>query len=176
MCYNGAFEGLLDMAKKLTQTEIGNYFGLSSVAMGKKLVELNLKDKDTKIATDYAIKKKLAKNVLYTNNGVEATISIWDRSVLNYIKQKVAGDVDFLSDVLFNKFKAVTNKAKEYQKNGRKQDLLELDYVEDIFLKEFHNLKNNDKVLSCFVLKLKNKKLLDKLSSYAEYNELLRFM
>ena len=51
------------MSSKITQTELGKEFGISSISMGKKLIELKLRDADTKLATQYANDKKIRKIV-----------------------------------------------------------------------------------------------------------------
>lgn len=53
------------MSSKLTQTELGEEFGISSIAMGKKLIELKLRDSKTKLATQYALDNNFAKIVNY---------------------------------------------------------------------------------------------------------------
>ena len=43
-----------------SQTDIGKYFGLSAIAVGKILIEHGLKNKATKLATEKAIKQYYA--------------------------------------------------------------------------------------------------------------------
>jgi hypothetical protein len=44
------------------QSELGLIYGKSAIAVGKALVELNLKDSSTKNPTDKALKEEIAKS------------------------------------------------------------------------------------------------------------------
>ena len=83
------------MSSKITQTELGKEFGISSISMGKKLIELKLRDADTKLATQYAIDNKLGKIVTYTKAGQEIKMTVWNEKTIQYIKNKSSKDINF---------------------------------------------------------------------------------
>ena len=156
------------MSNKLTQTELGTILGLSSVAIGKKLVEWNLKDKETKLATDYAIKKNLAKNVTYEKYGKNISMTIWNNEAVNYIKNKMSTDYEIIANMLFGKFKKL--KKIEDEDDGTKIKQLELEYFYEDFEKDFKIFRNDDNVLSLFYKKLEKDNLLEDIENI----ELLR--
>lgn len=69
----------------LTQTALGKAAGMSSTSVGKKLVELGLKSKETNQATPHAVQNKLAKIVTYTKNEKGAPMTLWDQKVVKMV-------------------------------------------------------------------------------------------
>lgn len=108
------------MSSKITQTELGKEFGISSISMGKKLIELKLRDADTKLATQYAIDNKLGKIVTYTKAGQEIKMTVWNEKTIQYIKNKSSKDINFCAETLINKLKILKN--IEDEDTGQKID------------------------------------------------------
>lgn len=146
------------MAQRLTQTELGEQFGLSSISMGRKLIELKLRDKETKLATNYAISNNLAKNVTYSKDGKDITISIWNNKTIEYIKSKTRPDAKFLSEMLMGKFK-ILKKIEDDDTQGDKAQQWKFDFAYEDFETLFKENKNNHNVLALFYLQLEESKL-----------------
>lgn len=72
----------------LTQTALGKAAGMSSTSVGKKLVEMGLKSKETNQATPQAVQNKLAKIVTYTKNEKNAPMTLWDQKVVKMISDE----------------------------------------------------------------------------------------
>jgi len=149
------------MAKTLTQTQLGEEFGLSSIAMGKKLIELNLRDKDTKLATDFAIQNKLAKNVKYSKGTQELLMTVWTNQSITYIKNKTKKDENFLSIELFGKFFKL-KQISDDDTQGDKLQQMNFDWHYEEFTKIFNSSKESVKNL--FYKKIEEHKLI----SYAQ--------
>lgn len=69
----------------LTQTALGKAAGMSSTSVGKKLVDMGLKSKETNQATPHAVQNKLAKIVTYTKNEKGAPMTLWDQKVIKMV-------------------------------------------------------------------------------------------
>lgn len=158
------------MSSKLTQTELGEEFGISSVAMGKKLVELNLRDKETKLATQYAINNKLGKIVTYTKAGQEIKMSVWNEKTIQYIRNKSSKDIKFYVETLVGKLKTLKN--IEDEDTGQKIDQMKFDWAYDEFLAVWKNFNQNMDVLSIFVNKLEKENLIDFTERFDEMKDL----
>lgn len=148
------------MSKKLTQTNLGEVFGLSSIAIGKKLIELNIKDKDTKLATDYAITHNLAKNVSYSKNGENIQMSVYNQKTIDYINNKTKNDDIFFSEQLFGHIKNI-KKIEDNDTDGSKVHTWLIQAAYEDFEKLFNSVKNNHTILVLFYKKLEKEKLLD---------------
>lgn len=157
------------MAQRLTQTELGNRFGLSSISMGKKLIELKLKDKETKLATQYAISNKLAKNVTYSKDGKEVKMSIWNNKTIEYIKNKTSQDEKFLSEMLIGKFK-ILKKIEDEDTQGDKVRQWNFDWAYEDFENLFKDIQNKNNVLMFFYSQLEKTKLV----TYSKNYDLLK--
>lgn len=147
------------MSSKITQTELGKEFGISSISMGKKLIELKLRDADTKLATQYAIDNKLGKIVTYTKAGQEIKMTVWNEKTIQYIKNKSSKDINFCAETLINKLKILKN--IEDEDTGQKIDQMKFDCAYDDFLGLWKSYNQNMKVLSIFVNKLEKEKLME---------------
>ena len=145
------------MSSKITQTELGKEFGISSISMGKKLIELKLRDADTKLATQYAIDNKLGKIVTYTKAGQEIKMTVWNEKTIQYIKNKSSKDINFCAETLINKLKILKN--IEDEDTGQKIDQMKFDWTHDEFLEVWKTFSGNMEVLSIFVDKLEKENL-----------------
>ncbi len=158
------------MAKTLTQTELGEEFGISSVAMGKKLVELNLKDKDTKLATDLAVEKKLAKNVKYIKNDKVLDMAVWNNQAIHYIRNKTKNNNEFMSEVLFGKFMTLQKMEDNYSTQANNIQQISFNWHYEEFLKIFKKSKEPIKVL--FYKKLEENNLVKYARSFDIFDDL----
>jgi hypothetical protein len=156
------------MAK--TQTEIGEEFGMSSVDMGKKLVELNLKNKETGLATDLAIEKKLAKNIKYIKNDKVLDVAVWNNQAIKYIRSKTKNNNDFLSEELLGKFMALQKMEDSYSTQGNNVQQIRFNWQYEEFLKIFKKSKETIKVL--FYKKLEENNLVKYARSFDIFDDL----
>ncbi len=153
------------MSQKLTQTELGEEFGLSSIAMGKKLIELNLRDKETKLATQYAISNNLAKNVTYSKGGKDITMTIWNNKTIQYIKKKTRHNDQFLAEMLIGKLKAL-KKIEDDDTQGDKVQQWSFDLAYEDFENSFKKVQNNHSLLTLFFSELEKSKLFQYSKNY----------
>lgn len=158
------------MSSKLTQTQLGEEFGISSIYMGKKLVELNLKDEKSKKVTKYAFDNKLGKNVTYIKGGKEISIAIWNENTIEYIKKKYFENPDFCAQILIGKLKNL--KTIEDSDTGQKIDQIKFDFAYDDFLEIWKKFNSNIKVLSIFVEQLEKVKLMHFAERFEEIKNL----
>lgn len=158
------------MSSKLTQTELGEEFGISSIAMGKKLIELNLRDAETKLATKYAIDNKLGKIVTYTKAGQEIKMTVWNERTIQYIKSNSLKDVKFCAEMLIGKLKNL--KKIDDEDTGQKIDQMKFDWTHDEFLEVWKTFSGNMEVLSIFVDKLEKENLIDFAERFDEMKDL----
>lgn len=146
------------MSTKLTQTELGEIFGLSAIEMGKKLIELNLRDKNTKLATENAISNELAKIVSYSKNDQDIVITIYNYKTVEYIKKETKNDIEFQSQSLIGKLKNI-KRISEDDINGNKEQQIMLDDACDEFKEKLKNNLNNNKIMELFYKKVDKLKL-----------------
>lgn len=144
------------MSDKLTQTELGQFLGLSSIAMGKKLVELGLRDPDTKLATPFAIQRKIAKTVKYLRGGEEVRMSVYNHKTLQYIKNKLGAN-EFVAQELLGKLKGF--QAARAADDGSKGGYLMWELASSEFGHVFKTIENNAPALQLFLELLKKEKL-----------------
>lgn len=156
---------------KITQTELAQEFGITVLEMGKKLIELNLKDQKTLLATNYALKNKLAKNINYTKNNKEIKMVIWDEKIIKYINKKMRNNLDFLSNCLMGKIKELKRIENDDSKGYKIQEI-EFDYVYEEFLLLYDKNKKNVEILKEFYLKLEKENLISYAENYDFFKDL----
>lgn len=158
------------MSTKITQTELGLEFGISSIAMGKKLIQLKLRDKTTKLATDYALKNNLAKIVSYQKGAEIIKMNVWNENTIKYIIKKTEKDFNFCADILLGKIKEL--KKIEDNDRGQKIDVWIFDSAYESFLNSFKIYSNNYEILTLFLNKLTKENLLNYLERFEDLKNL----
>ena len=121
----------------LTQTALGKAAGMSSTSVGKKLVEMGLKSKETNQATPHAVQNKLAKIVTYTKNEKGAPMTLWDQKVVKMI----SGETPSMQNVEVE----ANNEAKfnpEKTKNHQQPHIINIDDL-IAFLKQMKQAHEN---------------------------------
>lgn len=155
---------------RITQTELSEEFGLSSIAMGKKLVELKLKDKNTKLATDYAIKHRLGKNITYIKGRKEVKMAIWNEGTIKYVKHQLFKNKSFCAQTLIAKLKKIKQVSDKY--DGSKAEQLEFDFLYDSFQQTLQLFEGDMKVLRLFFDELKKENILEYAQKFDELKDL----
>ncbi|MEK7435117.1 MAG: hypothetical protein AABZ74_18445 [Cyanobacteriota bacterium] len=112
----------------VTQTQMGLYFGLSAIAIGKKLIELGLKD--SKRPTKKAFDENLAK-VFFYKPKIESFL--WDKEIINLIKK-----ITPLVNIKTKKDVEIDKYVKKAIKQCAEAEILNLKAIEldDSFLEE----------------------------------------
>lgn len=160
------------MASKLTQTKLADEFGLSSIAMGKKLIELKLRDPVTKLVTEYAYNLGLGHNISYVKDGKEINVALWNHNVINYIRKKSQNDYDFKAQSLIGKLKAM--KKIEDEDSGGKIEQMEFDYKRELFVEDWNKFNKDENVLNTFLKLLKKENLLTFAQQFDEMEEIFK--
>ena len=158
------------MSSKLTQTELATEFGISYIAMGKKLIELKLRDTKTKLATQYALDNHFAKIVNYQKGSEIVKMNVWYSNIIEHIQRKTKKDFNFCADILFGKIKEL--KKIEENDSGQKIDYWMFDSAHESFLKYYQNYSENLDILSLLLTKLKKENMLDFASRFEELKNL----
>ena len=158
------------MSSKLTQTELGEEFGISSIAMGKKLVELKLRDSKTKLATQYELDNHFAKIVNYQKGSEVVKMNVWYSNIIEHIQKKTKKDFNFCAEVLFGKIKEL--KKIEDNDSGQKIDQWLFDSAHESFLSYYQKYSENLDILSLLLKKLKKGNLLEFSSRFNELKNL----
>lgn len=147
------------MGSQITQTALGEELGLSSIEMGKKLTDLSLRDKTTKVATRYALENNLGKNVSYIKAGKEVKMAVWNEKTIEYIKEKSLEDPVLCSQILLGLLKKL--KIIEDRDTGSKVDQFTFTCIYEDFTSLFESIKNQEEFLSKFAIMVKKDDLLD---------------
>jgi hypothetical protein len=97
-----------------SQTDLGNKFGLSAIAVGKLLIEAGLKDPVTKLATEKALKDGYAKSTPLKDG---TPYCMWN---IEKIRPFIAKDHQPLSTVEYwvNEVRSILNDAETLSVNG----------------------------------------------------------
>lgn len=143
----------------MTQTELVDFFGVSSICMGKKLVQLKLKDSTTKLATHLSITKKLGINISYTKKGQEIHMAVWKGKVIEYLHSNIKNDFQFCSDSIIGYLKKL--KDTEENDTGQKLDMWNFEYLYDELLKIWSHFDKNNDFCKILIKKLKKENLLE---------------
>lgn len=113
------------MGRFITQTEMADHFLVSSILFGKKLIDLDLKDVKTKLATQKALTEDLAKNI----SKKDQTFSIWNKSIISKIEKNITKDLTFCANIIVGCFL----RFKEIQKESDGTKIYDL-YVDSLFM------------------------------------------
>lgn len=144
---------------RMTQTELGDYFGVSSICMGKKLVQLKLKDSTTKLATPISITKKLGENISYIKKGQEIHMAVWRGTIIEYLYSNINNDFHFCADSIIGYLKKL--KDNEENDTGQKADMWNFEYLYDEMLKIWSHFDTNNDFCKILIKKLKKENLLE---------------
>lgn len=145
-----------------TQTKIAQKFGLSSIKMGQKLVELNLKCQETKLPTDLALQQGFAIIVESPNYG---SMGVWKTPVIGFLKQHL----EYNKHIFFDSILATMQKIKNINMKFQNDEVHKLeaeiiyDELSDKMYSKYNSIKNNIKQKEAFceyIIEKKKEKLL----------------